>query len=206
MEESVPEPVLQVGITEDLRQGGVTSVIDLFEETGEAPLPQQLPMSTEEESNGAKAVAVQLHAEPGPDSSQPEPEEPEHRSRIRDPSLIERYTKDLGYQWNEEKNRYVHRNGSWFQHGEEGFNWELFSRNGEIMSRFWVSSQCLETKGIEINAEIWELIKQNPTTTAMVIQDESGRPCAFTGDEMLALMQNEEVILYQAKYRLRRKL
>jgi hypothetical protein len=108
--------------------------------------------------------------------------------------------------WAEDTKRYIHRNGSWFQHGEEGFNWELYSRTGEIMSRFWVSPQCLATKGIEINAEIWEMIKQDPATTAMVIEDEDGQPYALSGIELIALVDNENVKVYPAKYRLRMRL
>jgi hypothetical protein len=73
------------------------------------------------------------------------------------------------------------------------------------MSRFWVSPQCLATKGIEINAEIWEMIKQNPITTAMLIENEAGQPHAQSGTELIAMVDNGEVKVYAAKYRLRRK-
>lgn len=200
MEEAMPEPLPQEEPAPDLPQKEITSIEDLFEESGDASPPACEPEETE--TCNTEEITAQKPEDQETVSTEPEPE---HRARSRQPSLIDRYTDALGYQWIDDARRYVHRNGSWFQHGDEGFHWELYSRTGEIMSRFWVSSQCLATNGIEINAEIWELVKQEPAATAILIEDETGEPLAFTGAELLALVNDETVRVFPAKYRLRMK-
>ena len=204
MEEVRSEPLPEDEISDDTTRAKVITIEDLFEET-EDDSPQQSSESASEESESVIETAAQEFNDRESDNSQSDPGEPDRRTRSREPSLIDRFTEQLGYQWVEDTKRYIHRNGSWFQHGEEGFNWELHSRDGEIMSRFWVSPQCLATKGIEINAEIWEMIKLEPTITAMVIEDEAGQPHALSGTELIAMVENEEVKVFPAKYRLRRK-
>ena len=57
--------------------------------------------------------------------------------------------------------------------------------------------------GIELNAEIWNLLAKSPETHAFILIDEYGHPKQWLGNELLSMVQGESMSLFPAKYRLR---
>jgi hypothetical protein len=142
-----------------------------------------------------------------PDGEEKQPADPEPRQRTPhpEPSLMDVYIKRFNYVWNEKEKQYQHNDGSWLQKGDDGFTWHMFSPDGELVHRFWVSRHYLDTSGFEIDASIYEMVKRNPDTCDLLLMDPEGQPMILSGEELLARKNNEEVILDPAKYRLRRK-
>lgn len=132
------------------------------------------------------------------------PELPEKTPRS-EPTLMDLYLKRFNYVWNDTVKRYLHNDGSWLQRGNDGFTWDMYSCEGEIVYHFLVSKNCLDEKGIEIDAHLYEHVKSSPDTCALLLMDSYGQPMTLTGEDLLAQVEKEEIMVFPAKYRLRRK-
>lgn len=154
------------------------------------------------ESEDTDDTAEYLPSDEGGQQKKPETPERAHRS---EPSLMDTYIKKFNYVWNNQERRYVHSDGSWLQRGDDGFTWDMYSPEGEIAYRFWVSKHCLDAEGIEIDAGLYGQVKKYPSTSALLLMGSDGQPMILTGENLLSQLNNEEVILDPAKYRLRRK-
>jgi len=117
------------------------------------------------------------------------------------PSLIEIYAKQRGFRFHAAEKCFTHPDGRWIEKSESPFNWEERAAGGELISRMWVSDQKL-ANGIEIPAELWSLIGQQPGSTAMVIASDDHAPCALTGQELLELKDSRQITLHPARYRI----
>ncbi len=84
---------------------------------------------------------------------------------------------------------------------ESPFNREERAAGGELVSRIWVADQKL-AKGVEIPAELWSLIGQQPGSTMMIIAGDEHAPCALTGQELLELKDSRQITLHPARYRI----
>lgn len=138
------------------------------------------------------------------DETQPAKLEAAVRLHRSEPSLMDIYTKKFNYVYDDEEKRYHHTDGSWLQRGDDGFTWDMYSPEGEIAYRFWVSKHCLDTNGFEIDAGLYEQVKKSSDTCAFLLIDLEGQPITLTGEELLAQVVNEEIKVFPAKYRLRR--
>jgi hypothetical protein len=175
-------------------------------EAGEGMMPD-FNSGTEDTGLTGLATDADDAASLNPDGEEKQPESPETRPRTShpEPSLMDVYIKRFNYVWNEKEKQYQHNDGSWLQKGDDGFTWHMFSPDGELIHRFWVSRHCLDTNGFEIDASVYEQVKRNPGTCDLLLMDPNGQPMLFTGEELLTQKNNEEVILDPANYRIRRK-
>jgi len=185
--------------------------VDLFEDFSDEDGSLSIPDVSSDMPDGSSVPDTAIVPDTGipeiaimQDSSQYLPENLDQTPRI-EPSLMDIYIKRFDYRWVENTKQYVHKDGSWLQHGNGGFTWDMYSSEGEIIHQFWVAKNCLATKGIEINANLYELIKKFPDATTLLLEDIAGDLEILPGEKLLTLVKNEEVILYPAKYRLRRK-
>jgi hypothetical protein len=117
------------------------------------------------------------------------------------PSLIEIYAKQRGFRFHATEKCFTHPNGRWIEKSEGPFNWEERSPGGELFSRMWVTDQKL-ANGVEIAAELWSLIGQQPDTTMMIVVGDDHAPCALTGQELLDLKDSRQITLHPARYRI----
>lgn len=117
------------------------------------------------------------------------------------PSLIELYAKQRGFKFHAAEKCFTHPDGRWIEKSESPFNWEERAAGGELITRMWVGDQKL-ANGIEIPAELWSLIGQQPGSTMMIIAGDDHAPCALTGQELLELKDSRQITLHPARYRI----
>jgi hypothetical protein len=142
-------------------------------------------------------------ATPEPD---PEPRETEHEEvnppPPAKPSLVEIYAKQRGFRSHVAEKCFMHPDGRWIEKSESPFNWEERAPGGELLSSIWVTEQKL-ANGVEIAAQLWTLMGQQPRSTMMVVVGEDHAPCALTGQELwrsTKLTRLCSVKLTQAQY------
>lgn len=146
---------------------------------------------------------------PGDDSDTATTEEDddvgqERTAKASAPPLIWRYAKAHGYRWNEGQQRYLHADGNWLQRCSEGtFNWERYTENGDVACRYWVSEQCLVSSGIQVSAELWELIKLYPSESGLILEGRDKQPQELLGTELIEMVASGALQLFPARYRLR---
>ncbi len=117
------------------------------------------------------------------------------------PSLIEIYAKQRGFRFHAAEKCFTHPDGRWIEKSESPFNWEERAAGGELVSRMWVADQKL-ANGVEIAAELWSLIGQQPGSTTMIVVGDDHAPCALTGQELLELKDSRQITLHPARYRI----
>ena len=176
-------------------QSGGTTKDEQHEQPGEDPTAGGA--DTKDEPAKTDIVEPGEVVEPEPSPLPPRPPHPQP------PTLIQRYTKVKGFRWEGEKQRYVHRDGRWIEQSEGSFNWECHAADGGVLRRLWVNAQCLD-RGVEVAADLWEMVKQAPAVSAFVLIDEKGEPQEFSGEQLLALEAKGLVTLFPAKYRIRK--
>jgi hypothetical protein len=117
------------------------------------------------------------------------------------PSLVEIYAKQRGFRFHAVEKCFTHPDGRWIEKSESPFNWEERAAGGELISRLWVTEQKL-ANGVEIAAELWSLMGQQPDSTMMVVVGDDNAPCALTGLELLELKDSRQITLRPASYRI----
>lgn len=119
------------------------------------------------------------------------------------PPLMERYALSKGFHWEASRNRFLNRDGSFICKCDPPFNWVRYNSFGHLIMRYWASQQCLNTSGIELDSEVWELIIGDPSTTALLIVDPYDNPQVLTGETLLRMKDHGEITLCAAKYRIK---
>ena len=88
---------------------------------------------------------------------------------------------------------------------EPPLHWQRFDPAGELVTCFWASAQSLENSGVDLPAELWEMVSRNPEAYSIVLKDVEGHPIDVRGDELVRLVNAEAITLYPATYRMRRE-
>jgi hypothetical protein len=126
------------------------------------------------------------------------------RKRPRQPplELFRAFAEACGYCWHDGRQRFVHPDGSWIERCESPFHWHRFDSLGNLVSRYWVSQQSLG-RGVEVDAELWELFRRSPAKCSMILTDGEGQPKELRGPDLLKKVESKKITLYPAKYRIR---
>ncbi len=151
------------------------------------------------------APTVESQAESVPESPEPTRQTRERKQRELDqaPTLIARFAQQSGFRWEGSAEAYGHPDGTRIAKSEGLFSWE--HRRGErTLCRYWLSEQCLMKAGVEVGADVWELLRKSPETTAIVVIGEEDRPLCLRGSELARMVNDKAVEVVAAKYRLRR--
>ena len=154
-------------------------------------------------SDGGDAGDGEDHDDNGNDDEQEVTDEKEESKppTLPKPSLIEIYAKQRGFRFHVVEKCFTHPDGRWIGKSETPFNWEERAAGGELVSRMWVTDQKL-ANGVELAAELWTLIGQQPKSTAMIVVGDDHAPCALTGQELLELKDSRQITLHPARYRI----
>lgn len=116
--------------------------------------------------------------------------------------IMERYAKSQGYK-KDGDDRYFHPNGGWITRAHDSrFPWESRNASGDIERYYWPKDHCLEQEPLQLEADIWSLIDQYPTTYALVLSDSEGSPLEVSGARLRALLEQGGVTLHPATYRI----
>lgn len=116
--------------------------------------------------------------------------------------IFARYARACGYHWDADRRRFVHPDGSWIERCGPPFRWKRLDAAGKLVARFWDSPQRL-TQGVEVPAELWELLRGNPMECCLVLLDTDGRIRELPGPELVRMVEEKVLTLYPSKYRIR---
>ena len=154
-------------------------------------------------SDGSDAGDGDDHDDDGDDDEQEVTDEKEESKPPTPPkpSLIEIYAKQRGFRFHVAEKCFTHPDGRWIEKSESPFNWEERAAGGELVSRMWVTDQKL-ANGVELAAELWTLMGQQPKSTALIVVGDDHAPCALTGQELLELKDSRQITLHPARYRI----
>ncbi len=135
------------------------------------------------------------------DGDTPQIRSPQTPKRTK-PSIIENFAKAQGFHKNS-KGQFFHANGSWIGRINGAlFPWEYRNDKGDLVRYYWPKDHCLQREPLHLPAEIWHLIKRNPTTHALILSNGDGSPVEVTGDRLCAMHNENKITLYPAAYRL----
>lgn len=165
--------------------------------------PAETTNETSDESTDDGATIVrQDEALPGkPDLNEPTPR-PRPAPKPAKPSIIERFAKAQGFRKDSEE-RFSREDGNWIGRSNGArFLWEQRTATGTIVRYYWARDHCLEREPLQIEADIWGLVAQNPGIYALILSNIEGEPVEMTGARLRAMRDNGEITLYPASYRL----
>jgi hypothetical protein len=183
-----------------------------LEEAEASPDPDerhgQAPTSLDDHGFDAPMMAPEPLVDAGVGTGVPEPARQRRDRHPRESgdqaTLIARFAALRGFRWDGGRGLYSHADGSHLAESEGMFPWE--HRRGEhVVARYWLTEQCLGRGGVEVGADLWEMLRKAPQTSAIVLLDESGHPCSFLGSEILEMEREQLLTVHPAKYRLRQE-
>lgn len=115
-------------------------------------------------------------------------------------TVFRSYAEALGFEWNELRERFEHPDGSVIYRRDSIFHWERFNSDGYLAMRYWVAKD-LDKGIIECPAEVWGAFTTDPEISTM-IAEHSNKVFAFSGRDLLDLVESDKLALYPAIYRL----
>ena len=109
----------------------------------------------------------------------------------------------LSYERWRVQDRFFHPDGQWIQksHGLT-FPWELYSASGKLLCCYLTKDHCLQNEPLQIGAEVWEGFRRNPPASALITIANDGNPLAHTGQQLLDMKDEGQLVLFPATYRL----
>lgn len=116
-----------------------------------------------------------------------------------EPTLVERYAKKYGFHRNGGEG-FSHHDGRKLRKDDLPFHWAEFDPNGDLIRRIWLCDHRL-TAGIEVSHELWQTIKRNPDTCAVVVLDERSDLSRLSGRQLNQKKEAGQVSVFPAKYR-----
>ncbi|WP_412068598.1 sacsin N-terminal ATP-binding-like domain-containing protein [Rubrivirga sp. IMCC43871] len=112
------------------------------------------------------------------------------------------YWRVQGFTYDEDRRRYDHPGGASVQRmAGSPFPWVAYDEHGDLQGRYWVSRRPLST-GVEVPAEVWDLLRRSDGTVALLIPSESGGLRCLDWGHLERLQSEGSVNLYPASYRL----
>lgn len=123
-------------------------------------------------------------------------------SKAAKPSIIEQFAKTAGFR-KDGDDRFYHDNGHWIgKTNGNRFPWERRAPNGDLLRYYWPKEQCLEEEPLQLEADIWALIVQQPEVYALILSNTDGTPVEVTGTRLCAMQEHGKIKIYPATYRL----
>lgn len=165
------------------------------DESDDKPENFEPAKTDEEESEGDDEPELESEESP---TNEDEPHQPKPGA-LHDPTLIERYANKHGFHKNG-SDGFVHHDGRKLRKDEQPFHWAETGSNGDLIRRLWVCEQRLST-GIEVSHELWQTIKRNPDTCAILVLDEDSSFARLTGRQINQKKEAGQVTVFPAKYR-----
>ncbi len=194
---------------------GTPSTVDL-ESRPDEPDNQETVGDVPEAGDESKLWPDQARTQVGPDEPGVRPEEEpipvnhdviDVRPRIppkpSKPTIIERFANAQGFKKEGEERFFNEKDGSWIGKANGmRFPWQRCTATGDLVCYYWPKDHCLELDPLQIEADVWGLIEQQPEIYALVLASANGDPVEISGSRLRAMREDGEVVLYPASYRL----
>jgi len=142
-----------------------------------------------------------------PDQKDPDPKpepdpEPEPEPEL---TLIDRYAAEIGFK-NSGNSTYYHPDGRRLEYDRNAiFKWLQVSSQGESLFKYGVFNVCLDTHPLEMNAEMWLSLQDNPEDSGLLLLDLQGKPILIEGFDLKQMAADHVIDLLPAKYRIVKK-
>jgi hypothetical protein len=102
----------------------------------------------------------------------------------------------------ESRDCWKHSNGERLSKvSRSGFCWERTNHAGEVQMMYQVIDHCLVSSPLDITAETWYLLLNNPLKRCLILKDLNNLPRVFTGNDFQQLQTKGQVTLYPTSYR-----
>ena len=118
------------------------------------------------------------------------------------PSIMERFAEAKGYRKTAD-DRFYHPDGNCIirSYGNR-FPWVELSSAGEEKQYYLPKELCLESRALELDADIWGLMGTFPDKYVLVLSTPDGGPLELTGERLVLMQKEGRLKLYPATYRL----
>lgn len=135
-----------------------------------------------------------------------EDEETPEKTRSKRPqrrNLIDRFAEQNGFR-KDSDDRYFHGNGSWIAKNKDGigFQWEQRRSNGSLVKFYHVRDHCLEKKPLEVDTDVFGLLRNHPDLYSLVMVDGDDAPIELTGERIDEMRRDGKLSLLPATYRI----
>jgi hypothetical protein len=118
------------------------------------------------------------------------------------PSIIDRFAKTQGFRKDSDE-RFFRSDGRWIGRANGArFPWEQRDASGDLVRFYWPKDHCLQQEPLQLEADVWALIDQNPDTYALILLDMEDAPVEVTGAALRSMRDAGEITLYPATYRI----
>lgn len=162
-----------------------------FSEDDVPASPSASPTEDTSENDALAANSEDEHPEP---AAAPKPRP------APEPTLFDRYAASKGFK--SSGNGYAHANGFMIVKSAAPFDWELVDAKGERVRRYWTSKDSF-VRGVEIDAELWTLTKQDPEKISWVLAGPDGGLSVLSGKELIARCDDEVIQIFPARFTMR---
>ncbi len=128
----------------------------------------------------------------------PQPRKP----RTTRPQLIERYATSQGFRKDGDHYYFNDHGASIGKANGSLFPWEWRSSSGDVQKRLLPKEHCLEKEPLQLEAEIWGVLEQNPETYLLVLVNPDDEPVEVSGKLLTELRDRGVLALHPSTYRL----
>ncbi|HNQ78440.1 MAG TPA: ATP-binding protein [Acidobacteriota bacterium] len=162
---------------------------------------EEIPARIAPEQNGVQQEEEEIIEESVNQSDFDDEGAPKHKKKPRF-SMIEIFAKLNGFK-NDGGDRYFHPDGDWLGKVSGSlFPWELRNRSGDLLRSFLPLRHCLENEPIEIGADVWGLMQNEPEQYSLLLMGPKDDPVEVRGAKLQKMLDDGEIKLFPAKYRL----
>ena len=172
-------------------------------------------LSTEPSSEPDSEISAAIASGESPDeASAQEPDQepagrasetasrPDHaRARVAKTSIIDRFASNRGFR-KDDDSRFFHPDGSSISKSEGSRFWVRRNAAGDLIRYYWPRDHCLDLEPMQIDADVWDMVKKIPESYALILADAEGVPIEVMGSHVCALISDGELKVYPATYRL----
>lgn len=113
-----------------------------------------------------------------------------------------RFLYERGFAYDDAGKRFYGDRGATVVRTDGIFQWQE-QRDGEIVRSYWVGDWSFE-RGLEVPAELWNMLQERPASTSLVLPDGSDALREYTGEALREMRERGEIELYPATYRIAR--
>jgi hypothetical protein len=118
------------------------------------------------------------------------------------PPLMQRFLEGIGFT-QDGNGRYRHSDGSSVAKPHSAAFWQRQDAQGKYVHSYWPLDHCLETKPLEVPAEVWNAVSERPDAYSIVLKNTEGLPAEYPGELLQRLKEERKIGIYPAAYRLK---